>query len=241
MHQKQDSLLDRCSCLEGADARPIDLARITEVTEIQFASDELVVVAQCRADLARESESTNESTEHTSTASAAPSQAEKESVDAGQAPHEPENEPEGATEALGVQTDEDKSHIRAGEQCATAQSSAQPTSSTEAPTQDATASLGRTTSESADKSEAEQQDSTTVSNSCEQEGSDESADLEKHKQFLQEAKLPVCDSPLEATAWKNGFVPEAKGIPSDQLELRTQGSLPPLTTDHYRRRSDASF
>ena len=37
----------------------------------------------------------------------------------------------------------------------------------------------------------------------------ESADLEKHKQFLQEAKLPVCDSPLEATAWENGFVPEA--------------------------------
>ena len=56
----------------------------------------------------------------------------------------------------------------------------------------------------------------------------ESADLEKHKQFLQEAKLPVCDSPREATAWENGFVPEARGIPSEQLELRIQGSLPPL-------------
>ena len=38
----------------------------------------------------------------------------------------------------------------------------------------------------------------------------EPADLEKHK-FLQEAKLLVCDSPLEATAWENGFVLEAKG------------------------------
>ena len=135
-------------CIAALNARPIDLARISEVTEIEFASDELVVVAaQCLADLARESDSRSESTEHTSAASAMPSQAEKESVDAGQAHHEPENEPEGATEALGVQTDEDKSHNRAGERCATAQSSAQPTSSTEAPTQDATASFGRTTSE----------------------------------------------------------------------------------------------
>ena len=55
----------------------------------------------------------------------------------------------------------------------------------------------------------------------------ESADIEKHKQFLQEAQLPVCDS-LEATAWENGFVPKARGIPSDQLEFRIQGSLPPL-------------
>ena len=29
-------------------------------------------------------------------------------------------------------------------------------------------------------------------------------------------------------AWENGFVPEAEGIPSDQLEFRIQGSLPPL-------------
>ena len=36
----------------------------------------------------------------------------------------------------------------------------------------------------------------------------ESADLEKHKQFLQEAQLIVCDNPLEATAWENGLVPE---------------------------------
>ena len=56
----------------------------------------------------------------------------------------------------------------------------------------------------------------------------ESADLEKHKQFLQEAQIPVCDSPLEATVWENGFVPKARGIPSDQLEFRIQGSLPPL-------------
>ena len=56
----------------------------------------------------------------------------------------------------------------------------------------------------------------------------ESADLEKHKQLLQEAQLIACDNPLEATAWENGYVPEARGLPSDQLDFRIQGALPPL-------------
>ena len=56
----------------------------------------------------------------------------------------------------------------------------------------------------------------------------EPADLEKHKQFLQEAQFIICDNPLEATAWENGYVPEARGLPSDQLDFRIQGALPPL-------------
>ena len=40
-----------------------------------------------------------------------------------------------------------------------------------------------------------------IDNLMEREGKFESADLERHKQFLQEARLPLCDSPLEATAW----------------------------------------
>ena len=52
--------------------------------------------------------------------------------------------------------------------------------------------------------------------------------MEKHTQFLQEAQLNMYNNPPEATAWENGFVPEAEGIPSDQLEFRIQGSLPPL-------------
>ena len=69
-----------------------------------------------------------------------------------------------------------------------------------------------------------------IDNLMEWERKFESANLEKHKQFLQEAQFPVCDSPLEAeaTAWENGFVPETRGIPSDQLEFRIHGSLPPL-------------
>ena len=33
---------------------------------------------------------------------------------------------------------------------------------------------------------------------------------------------------MEAAAWENGYVPEAEGLPSDQLESQIQGSLPPL-------------
>ena len=67
-----------------------------------------------------------------------------------------------------------------------------------------------------------------IDNLMEWEPKFESADLEKHKQFLQDAQLIVGDNPLEATAWENGYVPEAEGLPSDQLDFRIQGSLLPL-------------
>ena len=56
----------------------------------------------------------------------------------------------------------------------------------------------------------------------------ENANLDNHKQFLRNAQLAVANHPMEATAWENGYVPEARGLPSDQLETRIQGSLPPL-------------
>ena len=56
----------------------------------------------------------------------------------------------------------------------------------------------------------------------------ENANLDNHMQFLQTAQLPASNHPMEATAWENGFVPEAQGIPSDQLDQRIRGSLPPI-------------
>ena len=51
---------------------------------------------------------------------------------------------------------------------------------------------------------------------------------------------------MEAAAWEDGYVPEAVGLPSDQLEFRIQGSLPPLaysfktkTANHRWRRTIA--
>ena len=67
-----------------------------------------------------------------------------------------------------------------------------------------------------------------IDNLMEWERKSESANLEKHQQFLQEAQLRVCDNPLEATAWENGFVPDSRDTPSDQLEFRIQASLQPL-------------
>ena len=56
----------------------------------------------------------------------------------------------------------------------------------------------------------------------------ENANLDNHMQFLRNAQLTASNHPMEATAWENGYVPEAQGLPSDQLESRIQGSLPPL-------------
>ena len=55
----------------------------------------------------------------------------------------------------------------------------------------------------------------------------ESANLENHTQFLQNAQLTAGNHPMEAAAW-DGYIPEAQGLPSDQLEFRIRGSLPPL-------------
>ena len=48
----------------------------------------------------------------------------------------------------------------------------------------------------------------------------ETANLEKHAEYLRERQFAVTPHPLEATAWENGFVPETQGLPSDKLESR---------------------
>ena len=53
----------------------------------------------------------------------------------------------------------------------------------------------------------------------------ENANLDNHMQFLRNAQLTATNHPMEATAWENGYVPEAQGLPSDQLESRIQESL----------------
>ena len=107
--------------------RPIDLARIAEVTDIQFVSEELVEVAiQCLADIAKEIESTNSSVGTTGAAEATPTQGEKESKP--------------ADEESSNQAGKDDSHERTDHQGATAPDSSNPTSSGVAPSQKATAS-----------------------------------------------------------------------------------------------------
>ena len=64
----------------------------------------------------------------------------------------------------------------------------------------------------------------------------ENANLDNHAQFLRNVQLTVSNHPMEATAWENGFVPEAQGLPSDQLDQRIRGwSLPPFTVSRPRQ------
>ena len=57
----------------------------------------------------------------------------------------------------------------------------------------------------------------------------ESADLEKHTNYLRERQFLALPHPLEATAWENGFVPETHGLPSKELEPRLLPLLPQLS------------
>ena len=57
----------------------------------------------------------------------------------------------------------------------------------------------------------------------------ETANLEKHAEYLRERQFVVTPHPLEATAWENGFVPETQGLPSDEIELRMLPLLPQLS------------
>ena len=228
-------------CVEALNARPIDLVRIAEVIEIQFATEELFDVAtQCLTEIAKEMESTDSSVGATGAAAAAPNQSEKEAIEAGPAPSETNEETETTDEEPSSQAGKDDSHKQAGDQGATAPDSSKPTSPAAAPSQGATASHEESTSKHADASSKESsQDWITrflkgghdllwptglASSACptlltglKMDNSDhlidnlmdwerkfESANLEKHKQFLQEAQLLVYDNPLEATAWENG-------------------------------------
>ena len=57
----------------------------------------------------------------------------------------------------------------------------------------------------------------------------ESADLEKHADYLRGRQFVAIPHPLEATAWENGFVPETHGLPSNELEPRILPLLPQLS------------
>ena len=57
----------------------------------------------------------------------------------------------------------------------------------------------------------------------------ESADLEKHMDYLRGRQFLALPHPLEATAWENGFVPETHGLPTNELERRMLPLLPQLS------------
>ena len=131
-------------CVQALSARPIDLAYIAEVTDILFASEELVSVsAKCSADLARES---NVDTSVDQLAGSAGATSLSSDIAGGESLNvEPNSKgpsgPEGTTAQSHAQSAKDKSsaqksgeekedsprHDSSAVQCATAQDSAQQT------------------------------------------------------------------------------------------------------------------
>ena len=57
----------------------------------------------------------------------------------------------------------------------------------------------------------------------------ETADLEKHMDYLRGRQFLALPHPLEATAWESGFVPETHGLPTNELESRILPLLPQLS------------
>ena len=57
----------------------------------------------------------------------------------------------------------------------------------------------------------------------------ETANLDKHAEFLCERQFAVVSHPMQATAWESGYVPETKGLPSEELEPRILPLLPQLS------------
>ena len=56
----------------------------------------------------------------------------------------------------------------------------------------------------------------------------EAANLGNHLQYLRGKQFVAAIHPMKATAGENGFVPETRGLSSDQLEQRIQRLLHPL-------------
>ena len=110
-------------CTEALHASPVDLARIAEVTEIQF--EMIDVAVQCLSEIAEEIESASASAGSPGNTAAAPSHDDKESTN--DKSTSPESEKESKTPAEGL-ADTDDSHKAATDQCATAQGSSQSTS-----------------------------------------------------------------------------------------------------------------
>ena len=214
-------------CTEALNASPVDLVRVAEVTEIQFATVELVEVAvQSLIEIAKEIESENAS-------AGAPGAAAEESTKDKSASLESE---EGSMTLPEGSADKTDCHKEASDQCATAQSSSKSISTTDVQSQGAPPLEGSATKTEDDPTKDSNQSwvarflkgghdllwptgltPTTgptlltvkmgesdhlIDNLMEWERKFESVDLEKHKQFLQEAQLPVCGNPLEAPAWK---------------------------------------
>ena len=126
------------TCIEALRADPIDLARIAEVTGIQFDTVELVKVAvKCLDEIANELEFVNAFIDTSGATAAAPSQDDKQAMNDKYDAPEPEKEPKTTVEES---VDKNDSRKETADQCATTQGSSQRASTPATQREDASAS-----------------------------------------------------------------------------------------------------
>ena len=239
--------------IEALQARPIDLAALAEATGVQFASAELVEVAiKCLDEITKEMA---KDTSNTSGADAVASSQSDAATGEGSADKKnPDSNPT-ATCAT-AQESESKDTDTAKQQQPDATASCdelefkKECDSAKNPSenwitrlvnaghdimwpQGMTPSTGPTLLTGVKIGDADH----LVDDLMEWERKFETANLDNRAQFLRIAQLIAGCDPMEAAAWESGYVPEAQGLPSDQLESRIQGSLPPLAKNGVKTKT----
>ena len=240
-------------CIDAMKDRPVDLSSLAQKTSVRFASEELVkmavhcleeITAEMKKDESKDScaawSSFNckvEEGETSQQVTSGSAEASTEDQASGEQPTSSDAAPpksESTTEVMSTQqpgavASEEKAD--ASDQCDPAQE--QPKAWVDRVVsaghsilwhQSTTLSLGPTLLTGVKLGEED----CLVADLLDWERKLENANLDNHAQFLRNAQLTVSNHPMEATDWENGFVPEAQGLPSDQLDQRIQESLPPL-------------
>ena len=216
-------------CIDAMNVRPIDLTTLAQETSVQFASVELVeMAANCLDEITKEMEKDESKDSHATEEESAQGQTQcDQSAEADAAAQK--------SESNDVEMDKQQQDAVASKEKTSPKDSCDPAQGQSKDWVDRvisaghsifsmTPSVGPTLLIGVRLGEEDR----LVDDLMEWESKLENTNLDSHMQFLRNAQLTAANHPMEATAWENGYVPEAQGLPSDQVESRTQGSLPPL-------------
>ena len=243
-------------CIDAMKVRPVDLASLAQETGVQFASVELVEAAvSCLEEITKEMEKDESQGSSAAPASSSveasqtkddtkPPQANSEAVEAStkdQTPCDPSADTGAAAQKAKpntVEKDEQNKDALASPKKASPEDSCGSASVQSKEWIDRVTSAGHSilwpqtmipsVGPTLLTGVRMGEEDRLVDDLLEWERKLENANLDNHMQFRRNAQLTAMNHPMEATAWENGYVPEAQGLPSDQLESRIQGSLPPL-------------
>ena len=221
-------------CVDAMKVRPVDLSSLAQTTSVKFASVELVEMAVHWLEEITAEMKKDDTSQQVTSGSAEASTEDQASGDQPTSSDAAAPKSESTTEVVSTQqqdavASEEKTNTR--EHCEPVRE--QPKAWVDRVVsaghsilwpQSTTLSMGPTLLTGGKLGEEDR----LVDDLMDWERKLENANLDNHAQFLRNAQLTVSNHPMEATAWENGFVLEAQGLPSDQLDQRIRGLLPPL-------------